>query len=448
MHSPIMKRTFALTLIIELGLSGAWAQGGSPYGAYGFGDLLATGQATQAMMAGTGLAITEPYSVILGNPASYTALARPVFEVGVSMRSTRSSSAEAASTRKDARFMGFTIGVPFGGGKWGMALGLTPFSDMEYSLVRSTAMDGYPVQYKYSGSGGLDRAFFGLGRTLYRQQADSLGNTGLHVALGADFNFLFGSMDQTRDAVYQGDAGYSNVRAFSSLVLRAPGAGASMIWQGDLTKKKDRDDDNWRWSVAVSAMPPTAFRARYTRLVSTFTESQNYETVRDTVANEADARGRVVFPMGIGAGIGVQNARWAFTAQMDRRDWGAAEVEVPGYALSAPMQEASSYAVAARFRPGAEGGVFSRSVYRLGLRQAQAPQEVHGQGLSGTTVSAGASIPLNAVQTNSWLHVGGEFGQRGTAGDGLLRERHFALWVGVAFTPWRGERWFVPSKIQ
>lgn len=445
-----MKRISALLLIADLGIAGLSAQGGSdgsPYSSYGLGDMLPTGQAVQAMMGGTGLALPEPYSVIPGNPASYPFLHRPAFEVGVRMNTVRSSSSEASSSHRNARFMGFSIGVPFGAGKWGLALGLTPESDVGYSLGRDAQVDGQPVKYRYQGDGGLNRAFLGMGRSLYRQQPDSLGNAGLSVTFGADFNFVFGSLDQTRDAIYSRDAGYSNIRAFSGLILRAPSADASLIWQGDLTRKKFRDGDNWRWTVGLAAGMPTDLMARYHQLVVSYVEASGLETIRDTVAL-SDGEGRMKLAPGVGIGLGVQNRHWGLNAEMRWRDWGGIQVDVPGYAMPAPMRAAASYAVAARYRPGTEGGAFNRSVYRVGLSYRQAPQLVFGQELDGTALSAGISIPVNAVQTNSWVHVGGEYALRGTTGNGLLRERQIALWLGLTFTPWRGERWFTPSKIQ
>jgi len=431
-------------------MAAASAQGGgdSPYSAYGFGDLVATGQVSQTLMAGTGLALTEPFGVILGNPASYTALARPVFEAGAAFRVTRTTSSLASSTRKDAEFTGFSIGVPFAKGKWGLALGLTPYSEVGYATSQSTSLDDGTAKYLYSGSGGLDRAFFGLGRTLYAQRTDSVGNAGTRVTLGADFNFIFGSIEQTREAIYSQDAGYNNIKAFSSLVLRAPTADASLMWQGDLTRKMHRDDVNWRWSAGASISLPAGLRAKYAELVTSYTSRSGFETVRDTIANDQGVKGRVEVPVSLGLGLGVQNVRWAFTAEVRQQDWSAVSVEVPGYSLPAPLRNAVSYAAAARFQPGAEGGVFHRAVYRLGLKYAQAPQEVRGSGLESTAATAGISFPLNAVQTNSWLHLGGEFGQRGSTENGLVQERYATLWVGVAFTPWRGERWFTPPKIQ
>ena len=450
MHLCTFNRTAALLFILDIGFGTVSAQGigDSPYSAYGFGDLLSTGQVSQALMAGTGLAISEPYSVLLGNPASYAALARPVFEVGLTFRSTRSSSSLRSASTNDANFTGFSIGVPFAKGKWGLALGLTPYSDVGYSTARNADFDGGNVDYQYTGSGGLDRVFMGLGRTLYAQRADTVGNRGTQVRIGADFNFIFGSIEQTRNAVYDPSSGYYNTRNFTALVLRAPTAGASLLWQGDLTKKKVKDADSWRWSVGASVNLPTVFKARYTDLVTTYTVNSNITTVRDTTLNDQGVRGRVVFPVAYGLGIGVQDARWAFTVEVKQQDWSAVEYEVPGYGMPTPLRSALTSAGAVRFQPAVEGNVLHRAVYRAGFRHTDAPQEIRGFGLSGNTATLGISFPLNSVQTNSWLHVGGEFGQRGSTEDGLVRERYAALWVGFAFTPWRGERWFTPPRIQ
>ncbi|MCO5276002.1 MAG: hypothetical protein M9900_13915 [Flavobacteriales bacterium] len=450
MHFPNMIRPLGLLLLVELAAGGAMAQGdgGSPYSAYGLGDLITTGQAVQALSAGTGTAITEPFSVIPGNPASYPLLARPVFESAVSFTSLRSTAANANSTARDLRFMGFSLGVPFGQGKWGLALGLAPFSKVGYEAVRSDLEQGIPVQYKYTGSGGLDRAFVGLGRTLYQQRADSVGNAGTRINLGADFNFVFGSIGATREALYPLDDGYSNIRAFSNLFLAAPTATVSAIWQGDLTKKTTRDDRNWRWSAGISMGIPANLKAQYSNLVTSYTVRSGIEVTRDTVEHEDKAKGHVRMPVRLKAGIGVQNANWAFALERTQQDWNATAVEVPGYEWSSSMRNTVSWAAAARFRPGGEGGIFHRSVYRMGFRLGQAPQQVRGNALNESAITAGISLPLNAVQTNSWLHLGVEMGQRGTLDHGLLQEQRAVVWIGLAFTPWRGERWFTPSKIQ
>lgn len=444
-----IRNTTLLFLLLGQGtIAAAQATGESPYSAYGFGDILPQGQAVQGLMAGNSLALAEPYALLLGNPASYADLARPLFETGVTFRSTRSSSTLASSTLNEANFTGFQIGVPFGRGKWGLALGLAPFSDVGYSTQHSSAVDGGEVTYKYAGSGGLDRAFLGLARTLFQQPRDTLGNTGLRVTAGANFNFLFGSMEQTRDAVYPANQGYTNIRAFSSLILRAPGADASVVWQGDLTRKQQRGDDNWRWSAGISAKLPVHFTARYKELVTSYVASSGIETIRDTIPGGDEVNGSVEFPLALSLGFGAHNKRWGFSAEIKQRDWSRTKVDVPGYELGIPLHKSTTIGVAASFRPGFEGNVFRRAVYRAGFRHAQAAQEIRGQALATQAAMLGVSLPLNAVQTNSWFTIGAELGQRGTTDMGLIKESYTLVRIGLTFTPWRGERWFTARKIQ
>lgn len=443
-----ITRAAVLLLILEACGTLRAQSGGSPYSSYGFGDILSPGQPAQALKGGTGLALAEPFSLCYGDPASYAALARPVFEVGFKAATTRSTNALGSATRSNADLTGFSLGVPFGNGKWGIGLGLTPFSDVDYATSTTTPTADGDVRFNYSGGGGLDRAFFGVGRALWRQKADSLGNAGSVVLLGAEFNFLFGNIEQTRDAVYPTSAGFSNTRAFSNLVMRAPTAGASIMWQGDLTRKLKKDDENWRWGVGLSADLPTPMSARYSNFISTFVPLNGSELFRDSVSFSKGERGTIGLPLGIGLGIGVQDPHWGITAEYRTRDWAASRVDVPGYALPAALHAATTIAFGATYKPKDEGSLFRRTVYRMGIRTTEGPVEVRGRVLRTTAATAGISLPLNAIQTNSWLHVGVELGQRGSDADGLVKEQYASLWLGLTFTPWRGERWFVKPRIQ
>ena len=449
MHSCTSFRIAALAALLSLALSlHAQGSGASPYSSYGFGDLLSTGQVSQAVMGGTGVAFVEPYSVILGNPASYVGLARPVFEVGTSFRSSTLKDADGTAKSGSANFDGFTFGVPFGEGKWGMAMGITPFSNVNYSAQTSSNFDEGTVQNQYLGSGGLNKVFLGVGHTLWEHRPDTLGNTGSRLMLGVDGNYFFGSLDETRNAIYPPDGSFSNIRAFSSLMLRGVSATGSMIWQGDLTRKHVKDQDNWRYNIGVTAQLPVNFNATYSELVSTYVTNADVETIRDTVENNNGVHGKVDLPIGLGFGASIQNARWLFTAEVRTRDWSATTVDVGDYTFGTALRQSMTYAAGARYKPSSDGTLLQRMVYRAGVRHVDAPAELEGQVVSANALTFGVSIPLNQVQTNSYVNIGGEYGRRGTGSNDLLREHYSTLWIGITFTPWKGERWFTAPKIQ
>ncbi|MCB0794034.1 MAG: hypothetical protein KDB88_04795, partial [Flavobacteriales bacterium] len=179
----------------------------SPYSSYGFGDLIATGQVVQATMGGVGVAIDDPVSVSVINPATFSALRAPVVELGVASRtvSLRGQGTEQTSTL--GQVMGLSLGIPIGKDRWGIALGMIPVSRVGYRITDAVHLpDGNSIDLEYSGNGGMNRAFFGAGWALW-QQRDSLKAT-RRLSVGANFNYVFGSVDRERRAVYPANQNY------------------------------------------------------------------------------------------------------------------------------------------------------------------------------------------------------------------------------------------------
>lgn len=527
-RSSIVRLSALLFLAESGGALAQVASQGSPYSAFGFGDLLVTGSVPSALMGGTGIAYTESFSILSANPASYAAarymngegLVRPVFEGGVRGLFLKQQNAEGSTRRSDADFMGMSVGIPFGKGRWGMGLGITPFSDVGYSLSETSTIDEGTVTYEFKGTGGLSRAFAGVGRVLWQEKPDSLGHLGGRLAIGGNFDFIFGSIEQTRNAVYPRGQAFTNTRAFSSLVLRAPTGGFGVhysdaitsraraqrsggvrmtraqeridrwrvehvdtvrlaqddlvIWRSakteeariawlrsigwktaytdsaDMPRMRDIAEVRpWRFTVGLTASLPTVFSATSDDVVTSFFRgSTGVEVTVDTLPSQGTVSGTMSIPLAYGAGLSVYNSQWLITAETRRRDWGALKVDVDGYALPTTLRASMMYAAGVRFHPDDEGGVFKRATYRAGVRYTDDYLQVKGTPLATTSFSAGISLPLNAVQTNSYFHIGAEYGQRGTTGDGLLQETFTHLWVGVSVTPWKRERWFQRTRIQ
>jgi len=168
----------------------------------------------------------------------------------------------------------------------------------------------------------------------------------------------------------------------------------------------------------------------------------------DTLPSNGKVKGTMTIPVAYGVGFSVHNAHWLITVEARRRDWNELKVDVEGYDLPSTLRPSAMYALGARFKPDDEGGLFQRATYRAGIRYTDDYLQVRGAALASTAFSAGVSLPLNAVQTDSHMHIGAEYGQRGTTSDGLLQENSVSLWIGVSITPWKRERWFQRYQIQ
>ncbi len=462
---------------------------GSPYSAYGFGELAASSQVTQASMGGTGVALADPYSVSRISPAAYPFLWLASFETGMVVRNLQYDTETLDAKGRATRFMGFSLGVPFGKGKWGLALGLNPMTGVGYKFNVTEPVEGGTVRYQYTGSGGLDRAFFGFGRVLW-QTNDSM-NRGSKLSVGANFEYLFGTVEESRKAYYPSGNGYYNASVASTLVMRSPGGTASLQYAGDLISlgtarlrlkarqdrarvEDEREEMEWlnagkdpkerkpvpipkgtpealRFRLGLSMELPTSLTAWHTNVANNFVVSNaGVEFPRDTAHFIDGERGTIRLPALFGLGFTVYNTRWTVTAEHNRRDWTQVRSDVEGYDLRSNFSATSTYALGATYRPAGDGKgkFFQNTIYRMGARYANDYISVNGTALDQMAVSLGASFPLWSGGTRSRFNIGTQFGQRGTTDNGLLRERFADVFIGVCFTPDPNDRWFKRRRIE
>lgn len=470
-------------------LSAQGQQGsGSPYSAHALGDLTGTGQVTLAGMGGLAVTVADPFSVARANPATYCLLFHTSYEMGATVRWTRMTIGEETGRGRNTRLLGFSLGVPFARGRWGMAIGLQPYSTVAYKFEDRVAIDEGTVRNEYTGSGGINRAFIGFGRTIW-QRRDS---TGLRARLsaGANFEFLFGTVESTRKAFYPIGSGYYHSSINSSLVLRAPTGTLGLMHSGrlisperaqrsleerreKLAAKNKRDEmdhlnagkpledfkprkltnsraEGLRWRAGLGLDLPASFTAQHSSLATSFRLAGTVETTVDTAQRVDGAYGTLGLPFGISAGVGIENSRWTLAAELQQRDWSAMRSDVEGYALRTDLRPATTYALGASFKPaGTQGGNFlKRTTYRAGLRYTQDPIALRDQAISQFGMSFGCSLPIAGASTRSRINLAVEHGQRGTTAEGLLSERFTNLHIGITITPDLREQWFKKRRIE
>lgn len=461
---------------------------GSPYSAFGFGDLAGATQVVQAMQGGLGISLADPYGVSLQNPASYASLGHTTFETGLVVRNLRFESDALTTSGRNTRLLGLTLGVPFARGRWGMALGVTPTSTVSYTLTEQVAVEGGNATFQYTGSGGLNKAFIGFSHVLW-QRSDSL-RRGSKLSVGANLEYLFGTVEAIRKAYYPAGHGYYNSNATSTLIVRSPTGTVGLQYTDDLIglkraeqrmterkkrlEAKDRHEEmEWlnagkdpkerkpirmpkgtgealRFRLGAAAELPASLAARSNVLVKSFViGSSGVEFTRDTALIIDGARGHLQLPLGVGFGFTVYNNHWSFSMEHKRRDWSRAVVDVEGYPQRNDLTVGRSYAIGASFRPAGDeaGNLLTGSIYRMGLRYADDYVTVKGTALTQIGMSFGLSMPVGS-RSRSRFNIGTELGQRGTTDDGLLLERYANVFIGITITPELNETWFKKRRIE
>jgi long-subunit fatty acid transport protein len=155
----------------------------SPYSFYGIGDVKFKGTAENRAMGGLTI-YSDSIHLNFQNPASYTNLKLTTFSLGgtylTTDLSTNSQSEKARRTAMDY----LAVGLPLG--KFGVGFGLMPYSSVGYNIQSykaATATDTQEIK-QFSGTGGINKVFFGVGYTLTKKWS-----------LGLDYSYNFGKIE-------------------------------------------------------------------------------------------------------------------------------------------------------------------------------------------------------------------------------------------------------------
>lgn len=423
---------------------------GSPYSAYGLGEFVGSTQVSQAIMGGLGVAVNDPVSVVSANPASYAGLRVTCFETGLNVRNSKYSTAITSGMGRRVDLMGFSLGVPFGRGKYAMALGVNPVSKVGYDITDAQPLPGNSngITDRYTGEGGLNKAFLGMAWNLVNKR-DSLNN-GKRLAIGANVGYLFGRVEESRKTIYPSNSGYYNTSAVSSLIMRDVTGHVGLQLQGDLRKHVERGDNALHYLAGASVELPTNLRARNTELVTSFGRSATgVEFPFDTLYSTEGSKSVIKLPIGLGAGFTIFDLHWSVSAEVKFKDWRNLRIN-EGNGSTNTLAQSMVYALGASWRPAGEiGGTFlERSIYRLGVRYNNDYLVVGGKQLNEIGMSFGVSLPVMGSSTRSRLNLGAELGNRGTTENGLVQERYAAVFIGITITPDFREQWFKKRRIE
>jgi hypothetical protein len=460
--------------------------GESPYSAYGLGTLVGNTQVPQLLMGGVAYALPDPAGISPANPASYTGLRKTAIEGGIAGGRVRYSSGEYEDTRNNSALLGFTLGIPWNNGRWALALGLLPVSSVNYRVDdRAPLSNGDEVILRYQGTGGLSRGFVGLARTIWQQRPDSLGHLRGRLSLGVNYNYLFGTVEQTRLAVYPLGSNYTNFASYTGLVLRGGAVNMGLHYGGQLVsvermerRRRLKDQERkaahqawleahpdeegraprpyrapavpWRFLIGLGSELPADLGAKRNLLETTFLIANGVDFVQDTVRYVDGQRGNLVIPPSYGAGVAVTGERWTITGDVRWRDWGALRLDVEDYSLNADLRRSTTYAFGASFRPAYERDreYLKRVIYRAGVRYTSDYLRVQDVQLDELAVSGGFSLPISEGNYLSRVHLGAVVGRRGDPAAQTLQEGFLNLYLGLTLTPNLRERWFAPTRIE
>ncbi|RZL40488.1 MAG: hypothetical protein EOP00_26595, partial [Pedobacter sp.] len=203
-----LKYTFAVCLLCASMLTNAQVTTQSPYSKFGVGNIKGSLLPQFRAMGGISTAVYRPgyfNNINIQNPASYASISATTLDIGLTGVVTELSNSSLSENSFNASLSHVAMAFPLTR-KSALSFGILPYSQLGYDFkntvqVGTNSANTKTVDYKYTGEGGLNKAYIGYGVQF-----------GDHFRVGANVEYLFGNLSESRSTEYVNDPGSINSR--------------------------------------------------------------------------------------------------------------------------------------------------------------------------------------------------------------------------------------------
>ncbi|MFA8341545.1 MAG: hypothetical protein ACEPO8_01120 [Rhodothermaceae bacterium] len=407
-----MKTIIKILLLIMIPSILSAEGGGSIYSRYGAGDVIHYFSARQLGLGAIGVASNQSDYVNFVNPASLSNLKVVRFEAGLNAYGMNIKGNSNSAFYAGTEFSGFTIGIPLERDLGlAFALGMTPVTSVQYSVVEGHKDDGYAIEY--AGSGGISKAFISAS---YRLPFD--------WAIGLSFNYFTGNIEYSSTVDYKYNNNYTT--SVFKKINNYRGTGFTIgLESGDLSSVFN--------SEKISNFK-LGFVFNYTKNLPTDTTSiiklSNTPGVEKTALIETD------LPIRLDAGLSfVWNENKRVLADYTYSPW--ENYELGGKRFD-HLRASNRVGLGIEFLGSRSmfADSWEKMDFRVGFSYEATHLKIKGENINQVSLHGGFSFPIGMMST---FDFGLQVGQRGTENSGLMKEMFYKANFSLSL----GELWFI-----
>jgi len=415
-----MIRKFLVVLFFLISFVSFAQQGSaSPYSFFGIGDVRFKG--THDMNAMGGLSIVpDSIHINLKNPASYSGLKLTTFTIGGSYNATKFKSNTESENAKRITLDYLAVAFPLK--KMGFAFGLIPYSSVGYK-IKNQYDDGIIIDSlnRYSGTGGLNKAFLGLGYKFSK------------FSVGAEMAYNFGRIE-TESIKYigvsQNGSQESNVSTMSGLDIKI-----GAMYNAKITKKLDLYS-------GITYSPQSDLNSSNERTVFTVRYVGDLTPIPQDYLDVINSKTVIQMPstFSIGAGVG-ESKKWIIGTEVTFKASNTFSNRISDV-TNVSYENGTKYTLGGYYMPNYNSfdNYFKKITYRGGFRYENTGLVVNTFSINDYALTGGLGLPVGGTFSN--LNLGFELGRRGTARANLIQENYINITMSLSLN----DKWFTPRK--
>lgn len=386
---------------------GASQSSNSAYSSFYLGDLTKKGFGPQNGMAYTGIGLRSNYYVNVTNPAAVNSISKPIshiFDIGLGLALKNSSQGNVSHQVLEGNLKNINLWFRFSD-HWAGSVGFEPYSQVNYSILKSSVSLGDEEEYSinYSGNGGINK--------FYLVQAFSLSEK---LSLGINTHLLFGNIYKSQQ-VYSQNSSYNVISDEEIGIISA-----------NLNLGLQYVEGNHTFGLVFN--PKKQISATYS--------SYLYQLDGDTLDSDIDNKTNYSIPLGLGAGYSYRFDRFTLAADGTFDHWQGLDDQKESspnnqYAISLGLISEPKFFAKKISLPG----------WQLGLGYRQTYHHIENSKLYEYYGTAGLDIPLQGIKGSMGLFY--EYNLRNSFDSSFIREATHHITLNLSIR----DVWFNKHKI-
>lgn len=386
----------------------------SPYSILGIGDIETKDFGRYFGMGSTSIAMRSATTYIFTNPASLTALDPKIMNYDLVMRGKSSrfqipGQDTLTSPSKDFAIRRISLAYK-PEKKWGFALGLRPYSTVNYLLNDSGKLSDNASLIKKSvdGNGGFYQFYLSNGYALTK-----------NFSAGLTVSYLFGSV-QTNTSYTSDDIGLDITRNEHN-ALHAPLFTGGLQYAGKLSKHVSQQ-------IGVTFTAPARMAGEW---------STEYLVGDSTITTEDEKAKHFMLPMQWGFGYALIINNLTLSADYTYYDWKKQQLDYP----SSYTDKASRFSAGFEYSIKQRAGLQMREKYYLqaGFSYETTYMRIQNNPLNDYSYTFGFGNNVSRVLS---YNLGLEIGKKGSSKYQQVKENYTQFVIGISLK----DLWFNAAK--
>jgi len=401
----------------------------SPYTRFGLGQMSQTGFDRGRAMGGIGLGLRDNNHLNYLNPASFSASDTMsfLFDFGVMGSYTTLETSQMSSNYFAGHLDHIALAFPITKW-WSASVGVLPYSKVGYSIKEETDDPNIGlIDYLHTGNGGINQLYLGTALEFFNA-----------ISIGANFKYLFGSIDLVRSIDFPEENYFSSPETESRTIVNDFVVNLGLQYHQMIGGK-------FELTLGVIFDIKSGLNAENTLIKRNVFLGTSVAISDSTyldpvfILEESTRAGKIVIPQNLGAGFSIKyDNRFVLGLDYYEQDW----TNSTFFNEKAPFAKSNSIRAGLQVipNPRATRGYYNLISLRAGAHHTNSYLQLKGSQLKDSGISFGVGLPLRGGKSS--FNLAFELGRRGTLENDLILENYKFL----SFSLTLYDIWFMKRK--